>query len=182
MEIYTLFAVHLIALLLGSVLFAMSLHYNLLGGVFFYRGIILLFLVSVLVSILVFMLKNGMLSELLNGRDVVLVFLSIFSLNLVFFTHVPVTADRSITIFILGYMNDHSTEALSEQQVTDFFIKRYIHDYHAIQRRFDEQIVSGNVENTPQGYKITNRGKRLIDFYRIVADIYGVDKRFISPS
>jgi hypothetical protein len=183
MENIQLVFVHMLALATGSVLFALLMHYQLLGAwVYFYRGVLLLLVAALVVAAGLYALSHGPLSELITGRDIVLAFLAIFSINLVFFTHVPVTADRSVTIFMLGYMNDRPDLVYTREQVRDFFIQRYVDDYDAIQRRFDEQVVSGNLETATQGYKLSNRGRRLMQFYHWVSDVYGVDKKFISPS
>ena len=56
-----------------------------------------------------------------------------------FFTHLPVTADRSISVFMLGYLADHKGESFTEEQIESIFIKRYVQDYGAFEKRLHEQ-------------------------------------------
>ena len=182
-DILKLTIMHIIFFITGTILFVISFRTPLYGNinVLFYRGIILLLTVSLALAAALVFYKRTRHGRLLSYRDIVMCVTVLISFNILFFTHVPITADRSVTVFILGHMSKHTDTVISKEDMTSFFVKRYVNDYSAMERRFDEQVVSGNVTQEGNGYKLTKRGKLLIKFYDLVADIFGIDKKFISP-
>jgi hypothetical protein len=69
----------------------------------------------------------------------------------------PVTFDRSIYIFLLSQFELAGTP-LSQQALRNTFIRTYIDDWDQVGRRLREQEISGNLEDTPQGWQLTPRG------------------------
>ncbi|MFH1841143.1 MAG: hypothetical protein ABH807_03255 [Candidatus Shapirobacteria bacterium] len=161
----------------------MSFHTSLFARVevFFYRGLILLGLSSlvVLLGLIVYKKKNK------NGwftvKDLILVLVVLISGNLVFFTHLPVTAERSISVFLLGYLNKNPQTALTDQEMIKVFIDKYVSADDAVGKRLREQMVSGNVIFDGSGYKISPRGRWLMKLYTLIADIFKIDNKLISP-
>ena len=103
------------------------------------------------------------------------------SSNLVFFTHLPVTAERSISVFLLGYLNEHSQTILTEQKITQAFTDKYLYEDKAVEKRLREQVVSGTVMVNGGGYKISERGRALMKVYALMADVFRIDKKLIFP-
>jgi len=141
----------------------------------------LLLLVSFIMCIILLFLKKSKYRNFLTHRDIILSITIFLSMNIVFFTHLPVTADRSVSVFLLGHLNDNSDKAMTKEEMTDFFVTKYVKEYGAIERRLHEQIVSGNVERIGDSYKLTSRGKLLVRVYDVIGDLFGVNKKFISP-
>ena len=56
-------------------------------------------------------------------------------------------------------------------------IKSYIIKDKAIEKRIVEQLASGTIEATkiPGHYKISTQGRRLMQFYRTMAPLFGLD-------
>jgi len=174
---------HLELLVLGTSLFILLFQTSLFKEitVFFYRGVLLLFLASLIIMLTGVFVRAVSLGKIFSLYDVILSTLLVFSINLVFFTHVPVTADRSISVFILGYMNKYSGNTLSQEEIGKAFSQKYINDYGAIGKRLEEQMASGNIIEEGSEYRITRQGKLIIRVYDFIADIFGIDKRNISP-
>lgn len=152
--------------------------------ILFYRGIALLLIASMLTAALMWVIGVNVYPTLIIGRDIFLALVLHFSLNIIFFTHVPVTADRSVTIFLLGYMNDHSDDdtSVTKDQLESHFINTYINKYEAINRRMNEQVITGTVEQTQDGgYRLTQKGKLLVKFNQWIGRYYGLDMKFIKP-
>ena len=170
-------------LLTGSVLAVLSFHTPLFAGidVFFYRGLALIIfwgaVVSAILAVLRFCIKDIFLP-----RDVVMLFIVFCCVNVVFFTHVPVTADRSVTVFMLGHMADNEDQSFTEQEMEDYFVERYVQDYRAFQKRFHEQLETGTIEEVAPGvYRITESGKKLMQIYEKVGEAYLIDDKLIHP-
>jgi hypothetical protein len=178
-----LLIMHIFYFILGTALFVLFFYTRLFGNinVLFYRGILLLVTTCVVITILLILFKRSRLGKLFTYRDIILSVTIIFSFNIVFFTHLPATAERSISVFLLGYMNKNPDKAITKEEFTRFFIDKYINEYGAMEKRFNEQIVSGNIVSKGKGYLITKQGRLIMRFYNLIADLFKIEKRIISP-
>jgi hypothetical protein len=77
-------------------------------------------------------------------------------------------------------MNDNSSKPMTEDEIRQTLINKYIDENNAVTKRLDEQIVSQNIMQTNEGYQITNQGKLLIRMYKVVSDLFGINKKNIS--
>ncbi len=95
----------------------------------------------------------------------------------------PMTIERSYTIYSLAEMRDSSKEVYSAEEIKDQFINGFVEEANESQKRIDEQVSIGNLEKVDGGYKITEKGKRLIDLMRLVESIFPVpDETCIYPN
>lgn len=173
------FSFLMLSYLLISSLFMIDILNNL--QVLFYRGIAVILLVSLFILIIQLLLRRmAFFSRLFSVKDLIMSLVVIICINITIFTHLPVTADRSITVFMLGCMNE-SRSPLTKEQLQEILIKKYITEYDATGKRLDEQIESGTVVKNGDCYIITHKGRLLMDIYRIVADLYGISKKFAQP-
>ena len=181
-ELLKLTEVYLLIYVVSSIVYVLLFSTPLFGGmdVFFYRGIALLFAASLISAGLGFMARKFWLRHIMTYRDILLIFTIFICVNMVFFTHVPVTAERSISVFMLGYMSEED-RVFTEKDIEDFFISRYVKDYRMFEKRFHEQIVTGTIRPEGGGNVLTDRGKSLVKFYNFIADCFHVDKKLIHP-
>ncbi|MBQ7578652.1 MAG: hypothetical protein IJT21_10355 [Synergistaceae bacterium] len=100
-----------------------------------------------------------------------------------FFSVGIVSIDRSYTIYYLSYMNDNSEKLYSTQELQQQFIDGYLVKANETQKRISEQLAIGNIEQNSSGkYRITEKGKRLIKFFRTLEFIFPCpDKNSIYP-
>ena len=173
---------HLVFFVLGLVLFIVLFRSPLFVfvPVFFYRGIIVLVLVCFLIALVVSYFKRTKFGASFTYKDVVISVTLIFCINLVFFTLIPVTADRSISIFLLANMNNHSEKAFTKEEIAHVLADKYLYEHGAIDKRLHEQIYSGNIINEGNKYRITKQGRLVMRIYELVANIFLIDKKDIS--
>lgn len=165
----------------GTTLWIVLFHTSLLAGsVFFYRGLVLLAITAVLVTLVVGLLWRTTYRDRIGVRDILLIISLLTSLNVVFFTHVPVTADRSISVFLLAYMN-RATGPLTPEQITDNVVQRYFLDGRAIEKRLHEQLVTGTLVRSADGYVISDEGRTLVAFYELIDRVFAIDPANLSP-
>mgnify|MGYP001078010169 CR=1 FL=1 len=159
---YQLISYHLGLLVASTLCFLLSLRLGLLGNiVFFYRGIILLVIIAVVLAIALSYVRKKVAQFPFLGRDVVLVTLVFFFANLSFFATVPVVLERSISVHLLGTIF-YESEPLTKAEVEDRFISGYVLQNDAMGKRLHEQLVSGNITTNDTGrYVITERGMRV---------------------
>ena len=90
------------------------------------------------------------------------------SLNLCFLVVLPVTIDRSISVFLLGEMAAHPDRSYSAADLRTLFKDTYVDGFQQIERRVDEQERSGNIRRVGAGYEISPQGRA---FVHLSADI-----------
>lgn len=182
---FKLIMLYILFFLLGTIIFILLFHTTLFESIkiFFYRGIFLLATSCLLILlIMTATVKKTIFGKIFTTKDIILSLSLIASFNLIFFTHLPVTAERSISVFILDYLNQHPDEKISTEEMNKIFIEKYLYESGALDKRFNEQQVSGNITYQDKGYKITNQGKLLMRFYLAVTEIFGIDKKFNSEN
>lgn len=95
----------------------------------------------------------------------------------------PMTIERSYTIYFLADMTDHAETIYTTDDIKTRFIEGYIEGAKESQKRINEQVAIGNMEEIDGGYRITEKGKRLVKIFRLVEKIFPVpDKNSIYPN
>ena len=183
-DVIKLILIYIILFIFGSICYVLSFHTFLFKfiDVFFYRGIALIILWGIIITLLMIFLRQKFYKAIITVRDIILLFALFCSMHLVFFTHLPVTAERSISVFMLGYMADNPEQIYSEEDIKEYFIDKYVNEYQAFSKRFHEQIRTGTIKKVGDGYQITSKGKTLMKIYDLVADMYNIDKKLIHSS
>lgn len=182
-EIFILLLIYLILMMIGTIFYILSFRTFLFSTltIFFYRGIAIILFWGVLISVIMTLLKIFYIRKIITVRDILLLFCAFCCVNIVIFTHLPVTADRSITVFMLGYMAQ-SDSAFTKQEMEEIFIDKYVYEYGAFDKRLEEQVFSGTIEkSSSQKYQITKKGRNLIRIYEKVTDWFQIDKKLVRP-
>lgn len=53
--------------------------------------------------------------------------------------------------------------------------------YDGMQRRIDEQLLTGTIEDVGGGkYRITNKGYELVQSWKFLADMFPLDERYLE--
>ena len=111
--------------------------------VLMYRGIVMIIIAGILSAGLLVLFKKWRKIKWLSAKDVVLVFILTCSINMVFFTLIPVTVERSVSVFMLSYMDTYSDRTYTQDEVAEIFVEKYVNEYVAFEKRFDEQLTTG---------------------------------------
>jgi len=170
-----LLMLYVISFIVGTVIFIGFFHTGLFGflDVFFYRGIALLLFTAVVIGGALLFLQHRFAFTL---KDIYIIILTLVSVNLLFFTHVPVTAERSVSIFLLDYMSTRAHQIVTKEELTQVFIEKYVGTDDNIQKRIHEQLVSGDIAVQGSGYRLTTQGKLLMKMYGVTATVFGINK------
>ena len=145
--------------------------------ILFYRGVVLCGVAFVLTAVAgCYGLKRSRLGTVRDGFAAACLSLG---LNLAFLVLVPVTVDRSVSVFMLAYMDAHAGEQLAAPTIEAAFDRIYVRQLHAIDRRLAEQIRSGNVEAVDGAYQISARGRSFIASAQLIAWLFDTDPRLL---
>lgn len=160
------FLIYLALFALGA---AASVH------ILFYRGVVLGLVAAAIVFIA--------LALLLRGREPALVIAAAAvssSVNICFLVLLPVTVDRSVTVYLLSTIERQADAGMTPAALQQSFIQGYVVDMGAIGRRIDEQRRSGNISVAADGkVRLTAQGRRFMALSRLVARLFGTDPRFV---
>lgn len=180
-ELARLIGLYAAALAGGTAAWIVLFHTPLLAGsVFFYRGLALLAATTVAVTVVLLVLRRGRYQGLLGVRDILLIVTLLVSVNVVFFTHLPVTADRSISVFILAYMN-RADGPLTSREISESVVQEYLVARGAIDKRLDEQVVTGTIVRSGDSYVISPEGRGLVSLYELIAQVFNINTPNLSP-
>jgi hypothetical protein len=92
----------------------------------------------------------------------------------------PVTIDRSVSVFILTRMAALPDRTFTPAEMRGIFTDVYLGRYQQIERRLDEQEISGNVARDAAGFRITPQGLAFVRLARFLSQIFQTDPRFVS--
>jgi len=95
---------------------------------------------------------------------------------------VPVTIDRSISVFMLTQMAAQPDRAFTTAEMQTIFVDLYVDRYQQIERRLEEQEVSGNVSADGAGFRISPQGLAFVRLARFLSSVFRTDPRFVMPS
>ena len=150
--------------------------------VLMYRGIVMIIIAGILSAALLVLFKKWRKIKWLSTKDVVLVFILTCSINMVFFTLIPVTVERSVSVFMLSYMDTYSDRTYTQDEVAEIFVEKYVNEYGAFEKRFDEQLTTGTIVQNPDGtYSITDKGRFIVKLFRLISDVFDTDERLVEP-
>ncbi|MDB5559562.1 MAG: hypothetical protein JWQ36_2496 [Enterovirga sp.] len=156
---------------------------GLLGGIgiLFYRGLILALLAAIATGLLMAALIARLRRPGLQLRDAAAAAIVSFSLNVAFLVVVPVTVDRSISVFLLGRLASTGASAYTADEVRRMFVDGYVGEQRQIERRLDEQLASGNIERVGERYRISAQGLAFIRTAQAAAWLFDTDTRLVAP-
>ena len=170
-----------ISTLLSMILHMGLLHTNLFNNmnVLFYRGIALIFVDMIILFIVLKLLSDRFLK--IDIKDIICIILVSFSINITFFTLVPVTIERSVTCFTLGKFDTSENKTLNKSDIEKVFIDSYVYENGAFDKRFEEQVTTGSIEKIENDeYRLTKRGENLINMFHFIAKLYNVSLKNMS--
>ena len=161
-----------------------SFHLDILNvtGIYFYDGIVRLVIIMVMMLLCeCFIYKKISM----DYKDVALSVCVFALLNMLWLSLCVVSLDRSLSVFLLTYMQASQSvtqEGMTEEEINEVFEDVFVNQYGMLERRFDEQIASGNIVYNEDGnYEITKRGEFVVSVFKTVGKLYNVDERFIEP-
>lgn len=150
-------------------------------GVFFYRGIILLVLTSFCLALGLDWYRRRHRFGQIGTKDILLCVVLFFSFQMLFFTHIPVTAERSGSVFLLSYLDANHKRPVRREELEGQYMDVYLRQNQAVEKRVGEQIQSGTVQSTSDGIVITQRGRCLVWIYRLAVRVFGMNTTIVVP-
>ncbi|WP_443970359.1 hypothetical protein [Sphingobium sp. CR28] len=181
MRLTRLALTYTISVAVGLLLFVAFQKLPLFSGVtvLFYRGILTGLCAVFVLGLMIAVVAKRFRIDLSTAVGAVIASLS---LNICFLVLLPVTVDRSISVFLLARIEQQDGR-LTAPALDRLFRDAYLTDLRQIDRRVSEQILSGNISVDATGHiRMTPRGRAFLAFSRYVAAGFDTDRRFVDPS
>ena len=182
-SILALIGIYALIYIVCSVMFVALFHTGILKNmeVLMYRGMAFIIITGVIAAVVMGVIRKFW--GFITVRDIIMMFVIFCCVNTVIFTLVPVTVERSVSVFMLSYMDENSDQTFTQESVGEVFTSKYVEDYGAFEKRFDEQLVTGTIEENPDGtYSITDRGRFIVKMFRTIAEWFDTDRRLVYPN
>lgn len=182
-DVIKLILIYAVIYIVCSLMFVALFHTGLLKGmnVLMYRGIAFIILTGTVSAIVMGVVRKFW--KFVTIRDIIMMFVIFCCVNTVIFTLVPVTVERSVSVFMLSYMDENSDKTFTQDSVGEIFTSKYVNDYGAFEKRFNEQVVTGTIKQNEDGtYSITERGRFIVSIFRNLAEWFDTDRRLVYPN
>ena len=174
--------IYLIILIVFSIIYFLSFRLPLdkILTVFTYKGILLLFIVSLILLITLILLKKFILKDM-DIKDIIIMILLFSSVHLYVFCMVPVTIERAYSVFMLNEITKLENQTITLEYTEELFIENYVRNNEALQKRFNEQIVTGTItEVSDDTYKLTNKGNFIVSLFHFFDKLYNVNSNLLK--
>jgi len=122
---------------------------------------------------------------LINLSDHKVVISALFAFIFISYSFVitiPALLDRSISIFIISAITESGDKGITNKELQNIFIEKYIEGTSTINKRLHEQIVTGNILFRNNKYFITDKGVFTYKFNQIAADLLNIDDKYTRLS
>lgn len=174
--------VFLATLIVGFFLYLALIRSPLMGGIgiLFYRGVMLALVTAAILAVVIALLtKRGGLR--IDFATTIGAITTSLSFNLCFLVLIPVTVDRSISVYLLSRIDAEKAQPMTEARLGATFSDEYLGTMHQIHRRVEEQTASGNITVDRDGtIRLTQRGRALMGWFRAAGHWFGTDLRFVE--
>lgn len=182
-SVFALIGIYALIYLVCTALFIALFHTSFLAGmdVLMYRGAAFIIITGIISAVIMGVVRK--LWGFVTTRDIIMMFVIFCCVNMVFLTLIPVTVERSVSVFMLSYMEENSDQTFTEESVGEVFTTKYVEDYGAFEKRFHEQVETGTIVENPDGtYSITDSGRFVVKMFRTIAEWFGTDQRLVYPN
>jgi hypothetical protein len=149
-------------------------------SIVFYRGLALISIAEIFCFAVLWLACRKW--PIWKMRDVVSACAFAAGVAVCFLIVLPVTIDRSISTFMLTQMAARPDRAFTPAELQTVFVDVYVERYHQIERRLEEQKISGNVAPAATGFQITPQGLAFVRFARLLSSVFQTDPRFVMPA
>ena len=133
-------------------------------SIYFFDGIYLLIIASI-INYLIF--RNKM-------KNVLILVITVFSMNFGFFVLLPVSYERSVSVELLTNLSNESVNSeLTKDDIRNEIIK-ITSTEEFTNKRIEEQLYTGYIEKTDNGFTISQTVKNFLTLKNFISKIFNI--------
>ena len=176
--------IYTIDIILCTIFFIILTRFFKVGvlSILFYRGCFFIIICGGFSIVILYVIKRFFENIEFDWRDYICVSGIFVGVTLTWFILGPVTVERSISVYMLSYMEQNSELPIDADKMEEVFLNQYIDEFGAFDKRFSEQIESGNIEKVEGGYIITESGKTVVNAFRWLSTVFDTEKWLVYPN
>lgn len=168
---------YIVIIVFFTLLYFFLLHSPILSEqkVLFYRGMLLLFLTTVLIGIILFIFRKKFQ---LSRESIFSAVIVSFAIHQSLFITLPVTFDRSFSMYLLNRLNNvrltNSCPGIFKDKLQQNLIDEYFIGKHVLDKRLIEQKAIDFIKTKESCVYLTDKAKFFIKLTDLLKIIYGV--------
>jgi len=150
-----------------SILFMLFMQLNFLriSNIYFFDGIYILIFICLMVYLL---FRNKV-------KNILLIVISVFSINFGFFVLFPVSFERSVSVGLLNNLSEYSeTQEFSKQDITREILKITSTEQFT-DKRIEEQLYTGYLESKEGKYILSENIKTYLFINKLMSRLYNFE-------
>ena len=177
---YKLATIYSFFLIISSVLFVTFFWVKIFdfSDILFFKSLFFLLITITVIFILLIILKKKI--RIISIKDIIIICLLSFILNNFVYTLIPFNTSRSVSIMLIGYLYNNIDKNISKNEINEHIFHLYFLKENAIQRRLEEQIQIGNIEEIYDHYRLTQKGLITARFFNVTTKIFNTKKNYIN--
>ena len=161
-----------------SLTYMISFHFptRKLVSVYTYYGFRMLLILTGLLTFGLYFLKKYK-KIAFDKKDCIIIILMCFLGNAFFFGMVPVTLERSISVFMLEDLE--KTENRTKKEIEENFVSQYVYEKGAFDKRLEEQLEIHTIEEKDGKYKLSNKGRFMLECFKGLNKLYHIESKIL---
>lgn len=116
--------------------------------------------------------------NLLSVQDIFLICMVFFIINWQVYGLIPFNVTRSNSIILLDYLYARNGAPVSKSDIENYVSQMYFKNYDSIGVRLNEQIKSGNIAETDDGWVITKKGQETARLMSYITNLYNPQRTY----
>ncbi len=175
--------VYLLSCTFGTIVFIVLFQIDFLSSsmkVFFYKGLVYLAIASLLSVASSFLFAKA-IAVTSDFKDRIVVFSLFFGITLGWFILIPVTTERSISVYMLSYI-DSQDKPIGKEEFERIFFDDYIVKHGSFTKRFAEQLETGNIEQVGNKYIMTEQGHSIVKMFKTASSLFNTEDWIVNPN
>ena len=134
-------------------------------NIYFFDGIYLLIISSV-INYFIFRKKI---------KNFFVVLIAVFSMNFGFFVLFPVSYERSVSVSLLNSLSEENINSPITREQLQNEIKQITNNEMFLEKRINEQLYTGYLEEVNGEYILTNRIKNFVSLQNLISVLFNTD-------
>ncbi len=98
-----------------------------------------------------------------------------------FIITIPTLLDRAISVYMIAVVAQSGARGLSKAEIQEGFLRDYVEGGFTVEKRLNEQLVSGFFVEHEGQFLVTDKGRFVYDVNRFLARLFRIPTKYTEP-
>ena len=131
-------------------------------NIYFFDGIYLL-IISSIINYFIFRKRT---------KNLLIILIAVFSMNFGFFVLFPVSYERSVSVSLLNNLSEENVNSSFTREQLQHEIRNITNSDMFLEKRINEQLYTGYIEEVDGKYILTNRIKNFVMLQNLISVLF----------